>query len=110
MSACRPHDRTDEPRADPLVPMIEGDVKVADPTHRRIAEVRVTVQPAHTDHTSIVSGDEEGFPWLVEAVEPRSPFGQEAGESMEASGIRFRHQGASRSIGKELIRSMTIMP
>ena len=67
---------------------------MANSANRRIAEVRVTVQPAHTDDTSIVSGDEEGFSPLVETVQPRLPFTQEAGESMEPAGIRFRHQGA----------------
>jgi hypothetical protein len=68
---------------------------VADPTHRWISELWVTVQPAHSDDTSVVIGDEEGFPWLVEPIETSKPFTQEAGKNLEPAGICFRHQGAA---------------
>jgi len=92
-SHCRSHDRTDKLRADPLPPMIDGDVKVADPPHRRISQVGITVQPADADDKSVVGGDEDGFTWLVETVPTRLPFSLEAGESMEAGRSRLRHQG-----------------
>jgi hypothetical protein len=93
VTACQSHDRTDKPRADPPAPIIDGDIKVANSANRRIADVRITAQPAHSDDTSVVIGDEEGFSSLVETVQPRVPFTQEAGESMEPAGIRFRHPG-----------------
>jgi hypothetical protein len=90
---CRPHDRTDKLRADPLAPMIDGNVKVADPPRCRIFQVGVTVQPADADDKSVVGGDEDGFTWLVETVPTRLPFSLEPGESVETARSRLRHQG-----------------
>jgi hypothetical protein len=72
--------------------MIDVDVKVSDPPHRRIFQVGVTVQPADADDTSVFSRDEDGFTWLVETVPARLPVSQEAGESMEAGRFRLRHK------------------
>jgi hypothetical protein len=73
--------------------LIEGDVKVADPPDGWIADVGVTVQPADADDISVVGGDEDSFPGLVETVPTRLPFSDEAGESVEAGRSRFVHQG-----------------
>jgi hypothetical protein len=72
--------------------MIDGNIEMSNSTHHRIAEVGVTVQPAYTDHTTVVNGDKKGFPWLVEAVDPRSPVIHQADETMKAVGNRLRYQ------------------
>jgi hypothetical protein len=56
------HDGTGELGSDPLPTMIGGDIEMPNPTHRRIADVWVTVQPAYPNNLSAVGGDEKGFP------------------------------------------------
>jgi hypothetical protein len=68
MALCSRYNSTDELGSDFLPSMIDGDIEMPNPTHGRITGVRVTIQPAHTDDSSIVGGDEEGFPWLVKTV------------------------------------------
>ena len=110
MSACHPQNRTDELRADPLPSMIEGDVKVADPSHRRIAEVGVTVQPADTDDSPLSVAMKRASPGWSKRFCPdcHSVWRRErAWKPVAAASVT---KGMSRSIGKQSIRSIAIMP
>jgi hypothetical protein len=91
---CRPHDYNNQLITDSSPSIIDGDIKVADPTDQRISDVGFTVQPTHTDDLSVIGGDENGFSWLVETVPTTSPVFHQADKTLEANGSRFHHQVA----------------